>query len=141
MSVASSCSYLWYILEVTTKNDFLNTVFASGCGCLGDIMTYECTVVGEGAFIWSGSALDCPSTNNEIVLLHIDFRFYSTCNNGDIVGRIVSADTNNYTSQLSVTITPATAGKTIQCEYDNGTHLTVQRSLAIPTITGLSHGN
>lgn len=119
----------------------LYTVFANRCGCLGDILTYECTVVGEGAFIWSGSALDCPSTNNEIVLLHIDDGFYSTCNSGDIVGRIVSVDTNNYTSQLSVTVTSATAGKTIQCKYSNGTHHTIQRSLAIPTITGLSHGN
>ena len=104
-------------------------------------MTYECTVLGEGAFIWSGSALDCPSSSNEIILLQIDFGLYITCNNGDIVARILPVEGNNYTSQLSVTITPGTAGKTIECGYENGTHFTIQYSTVTPTIIGLSFGN
>ena len=97
--------------------------------------------MGEGAFIWSGSALDCPSSNNEIVLFQIDFGLYSTCNNGAIVARILPVEGTNYTSQLNVTIAPDNAGKTIECGYENGTHFIIQCSTVIPTITGLSFGN
>ena len=40
------------------------------------------------------------------------------CNNGAIVGQILSVQDNNYTSELNVTITPETAGRTIMCVYD-----------------------
>jgi hypothetical protein len=40
------------------------------------------------------------------------------CNNGAIVGQSLGVQGNNYTSQLNVTITPETAGKTIMCVYD-----------------------
>ena len=96
--------------------------------------------MGEGAFIWSGSALDCPSSNNEIIFLQSDFLhhgWYQTCNNGDIVARILCAQGNNYTTQLHVNVIPDLAGKAVQCEHHNETHLTIQRSITIPTITGL----
>ena len=95
--------------------------------------------MGDGVFIWSGSALDCPSTSNEIIFLQIDFlnqRLYQTCNNGDIVARILSVEGNNYTSQLNVTATSDIAEKSIACGYDNGTHTIIQHSIVIPTITG-----
>ena len=92
------------------------------------------------ATIWTGIPFNCPSTTNEIVLLHIITRFniYETCNNGDIAARILSIKDNNYTSQLNVTITPDTAGKTIECARDNGMRTDYLFTLTIPTVTGLS---
>ena len=43
----------------------------------------------------------------------------ATCNNGDIVGQSLGVQGDNYISQLNVTITPDTAGKTIICAYDD----------------------
>ena len=111
-----------------------------GCVCPGDTLTYECTVTGGILTIWTGTAFECPSINNEILLLHDTYGSVSgSCNNGDIVARSLSAEGNNYTSQLNVTITPETAGKTIEC-FGSGFSVTLNNifSSVIPTITGLS---
>ena len=79
-----------------------------------------------GATIWIGSAFNCSNSNYMILLLHN--RFSSTnlkgdcgsCNNGDIVGQSLSAKGNNYTSHLNVTIISNTAGKKIECFFDDG---------------------
>ena len=94
--------------------------------------------MGYGNTVWTGSAIDCPySSSNEIVLLHNYFyESYWGCNNGAIVARGLSIEGNNYTSQLNVTVTPATAGKTIGCFHDNWTHEIFIFSSIIPTITG-----
>ena len=94
-----------------------------GCVCSGDRLTYGCTVQGSanGAIIWSGTAFS-GCLQNEILLQHSQFTPEGgpteTCNNGAIVGQILGVQGNNYTSQLNVTITPETAGKTITCSYD-----------------------
>jgi riboflavin synthase alpha subunit len=88
--------------------------------------------------IWTGSAFDCSSTTNEIVLLYTRYNTetYVLCNNGFIVARGLSVEGNNYTSQLNVTITPDTAGETIICASDNGTRYKHLFTSTIPTITG-----
>lgn len=93
------------------------------CVCPGDILTYNCTVLGDkyGATIWNGTAFSgCPQ--NDILLYHDHFRAAGgsrgMCNNGDIVGQSLGIQDNNYASQLSVTITPNIVGKTITCAYD-----------------------
>ena len=89
--------------------------------------------------VWTGTAFDCSSTNNEIILLHQRFinRTYDiTCNNGAIVARSLSAEGNNYTSQLNVTVTIDIAGKTIECIGDNAIRSILLYSWVIPTITG-----
>ena len=97
-------------------------------------MSYECTVTGEGSTIWTGSAFNCAG--NEIALIHRNGRETSgVCNNGAIVARSLSVEGNNYTSQLNVTVTPDTAGRTIECASDNGIRIITSK---IPTITGLS---
>ena len=63
--------------------------------------------------------------------------YYRTCNNGAIVARILSIDGNNYTSQLNVTVTSETIGKTIECLHDDGLFVYTRFSSTI-TITGLS---
>ena len=115
----------------------------NGCVDPGDTLTYECTVMGGVATIWAGSASDCPLSGNEIVLLHNRFvhsEISVSCNNGSIVARglYVDHENNNYTSQLNVTVTPGTVGKTIICKSDNGTHTKYLSSWTIPTVTGLS---
>ena len=66
----------------------------SGCGCSGESLIYECTVMdgAGGATVWTGSAFDCRS--NEITLLHRLFTDSGgtsrECNNGAIVGRSLS---------------------------------------------------
>ena len=69
----------------------------NGCVCLGDTLTYNCTVMGSfgGATIWRGSALrGCEPTDEEIILLHSRYTMsnstYGVCNNGYIVGRSIA---------------------------------------------------
>jgi hypothetical protein len=107
---------------------FLNVGSINGCVCPDDTLTYECTVAagsstGGTSTVWTGNAFICPP-QNEIVLVHSRFESANgishSCNNGAIVGRILSVEDNNYTSQLNVTVIPNTAGKTITCIGDNG---------------------
>ena len=84
--------------------------------------------------VWTGSAFDCPSTNNMIILSH-QFsadRTYRICNNGAIVARILPVE-GNYTSQLNVTVTSETMGKSVECLHDDGRTSTFLFSLMIPT--------
>ena len=76
--------------------------------------------MGQVSTLWYGNASNCLI--NGIVLLHSRFTdgIYGTCNNGAIVARILSVEGNNYTSQLNVTVTPETAGKTVMCASDDG---------------------
>ena len=112
----------------------------SGCVCPGDISTYECVTMGAGLTIWTGTAFNCSSSSNEILLFHSRFSStkgtYGSCNDGSIVGRSLFVEGNNYTSLLNVTVTPNIAGKTVECFYDDGRTATLFFTLTIPT-TGL----
>ena len=125
------------ILEVSTNNDHV---------CPGDTLTYECTVVGDGGgiIVWMGEFFSCPNGKREIELLHSDFtsgqaRVYNTqtCNDGNVMGRIIRASAENgvFTSQLNVTLTSDTAGRSIVCAHDNGTTHTIG---SLNLTTGLS---
>ena len=126
-----------------TKTKFIDAVLTSGCVRPGDTLSYECTVMEGIATVWTGTAFNCLYyTSNEIVLLHsrFDTETYGICNNGAsiIVAKSLSVDGNNYTSQLNVTITLDTAGKTIECARDDGRDTDYLFTLTIPTVTGLS---
>ena len=112
-------------------------MFASVCVCPGDTLSYECTVKGGPgqATVWSGTAIDCPSSNNKIILIHTFAAegTYHTCNNGAIVARSLLIEDTNYTSKLNVTLTSETMGKTIKFLHDNGSISTTLFSLVIPT--------
>ena len=92
------------------------------CVCPGDKLIYRCTVQGtaNGATIWTGTAFS-GCLQDTVLLSHNLFTLTGgstdTCYNGDIAGQSLGVQGNNYTSQLNVTITPDTAGKTITCAY------------------------
>ena len=102
-------------------------VTASECLCPGDNVTFECSVTREGTYVtvFQGSAFDCNSARNEIILLHSRFNrtggTNNTCNNGAIVGQSLRVEDDHYTSQLCVRVIHDLVGKTIECIYDNGT--------------------
>ena len=118
----------------------VDAAFMNGCVCPRDTVTYECIVVGRPreVTVWRGSAFNCLSSNNEIVLLHQPIIsnevYYYTCNNGAIAAWIISVDGNTYTSQLNVTVTPEIAGKTIECLHDDGSFVYTLFSLTISII-------
>ena len=119
-----------------------------GCICPDKNLSYECTVLGERGEItvWQGSAFNC--TSREISLFHSGYETtegaYGEC--GDIVGRsfrvesyVNTTDDSNstgeyyyYVSQLTIPVSSDTAGKTIECRYDDGTTST---SVGQATIT------
>ena len=109
-------------------NEF-RPVSTGSCIYPGDIMTYECTVMGglDGITVWRGSAFNCTMSDNEIVLLHGRFQSESDtlkmCNDGTIVGRgIIVENNSSFTSQLNVTVTPGIIGESVECVHDiNGT--------------------
>ena len=91
--------------------------------------------MGEGATIWRGTALECSEAGNEIVL------FQSTtaqgeCNNGAIVGRVIRAENNSYTSQLTVTVNTEMIGRNISCIHDNGVSANVVGSSVLDIAIG-----
>ena len=99
---------------------------SNDCGCV----IYKCTINGEGAITWSGSAFECESSMNEINLFSADLG-YSTCNDGAIKARRV----NNYTSQLIV-MDRSLSGTNIECIHDNGTNSIVIGNQSLPMIAG-----
>ena len=101
---------------------------SNNCGCV----IYECTFNSEGTIVWKGSAFDCPSVDNVIILLVLDqlqgFKTQS-CNDGAI-----KAKRNNYTSQLIITDS-SLSGSSIQYIHENGTlNPSVIGEISLPTI-------
>ena len=117
----------WLSAGQAPLDDLQLVLQSNDCGCV----IYECTVNSEGTFTWKGSAFDCPSTNNEIILFFVD-RTSSTCNDGAI-----KAQRNNYTSQLIIT-NSSLSGSSIECShvFQNGMNLLTVTS--IPNITTFS---
>ena len=127
---------LHFVLGCASPNELI--LLSSGCACPGHTLTYECTVIGEGsggATVWQGTAFDCQSKNNEILLLHRRFALEGgtseECNGGAIVGQSVRAEESSYTSRLNVTLTADLIGERIECAVDNGTTSNLIGSLYI----------
>ena len=106
------------------------------CTCEGYSQVYECTVDRESATVWTGTAFNCPRTNNEIFFQHgIPNAVNASCNNGAISGRVVRADNDSYTSQLSILVTSEVLGGNVSCLSDGmrGTTLIGSTSLILKT--------
>ena len=92
---------------------------SNDCSCIGDTLTFECTVMSGSATIWRGSAFNCASSDNEIQLLN-NTAGNETCNYGMITGRVIRRQDNNYTTQLNVILSSNLIGKTVECASNNG---------------------
>ena len=97
--------------------------------CHGDTLTFECTASGGVATVWRGSAFKCTPTNDEISFLHSRYNISTAsgsrnCSEGDVVAyaEILYNKSNNYLSQINVTVTFAYNGTafTVACDHDNG---------------------
>ena len=104
----------------------------NGCICPGHQVTYECTIVGGGTTVWNGSAFNC--TSDQIPLRHSQFESgtaVGVCNDGAIVAHGIRRENYTFISQLNVTIEQNMIGRTIQCVYHDGIHITIVGSETI----------
>ena len=84
-------------------------------------LIFSCDSVGLGATVWKGSALNCPSTNNEIILLHNRVNSTSSCNDDNIVAWLVVNGSSIIISKARIiNVTTELNGKSIVCFHDNG---------------------
>ena len=111
------------------------------CICLGDHVIYECTVVGEGATVWTGNLFQC--TSGEIVLRHGEFQMDSItgeCNDGRVTAHSIRTfnDSHNqfYLSQLNISVTPEINFKNITCLHVDG----MMQTLVNTSIISLTRG-
>ena len=122
----------------------------SDCVCPGHELRLECTVVGGAATIWRGSTFNCPtSQNNRILLRHSQFESgdSNVCNNGRIIGRSINktsdSDGIKYISQLIIQldVNDTLEGTTVECAHSYsrqttiiGTHTIIACSRGIPNV-------
>ena len=107
---------------VLLESIHFNLTYNNESICLGYHIILECSVFENGTIVFTGSALNCPATNNEIVLT-AGRNSSKSCNGGLIFGynkpRI--GDNRLHNTLLNVTLTSDIIGHTITCSYDNGT--------------------
>ena len=119
----------------------------SGCRCIGSNVTLQCKVVGNSGWItWTGSALDCSYSGNEITFSFPDSflggRATKTCNSGEIIGQTLPVKNNNvYLSQLNVILSSYLIGRTVRCVYYvNATDHVLIGAVNLSSTTGIFHG-
>ena len=101
----------------------------SGYACPGDTLTYTCTIAGPGNTIWSGTAFDCSSKSDEIILRHSQFGIgtFGNCNDGAITAQSLGVvDSSCYSSQLNVTVSSDMNNQNIQCAYSSDRITTIE---------------
>ena len=108
---------------------------------LRNSVAFECRVLGGSFTVFQGSALNCAKTSYEIFLRHNLFSTTSgtsgSCNDGNIVARSVSTESNCYTSTLNVTfISPDVIGRMITCLKEDGVTSTLIGTISVPNIKG-----
>ena len=112
----------------------------SNCTCIGYPLEFQCITIGRGATIWRGNAFNCPSSLDKIQLYHSRFTTGTatgSCNNGNIIARALNTTEGRYRSQLKIyNLTHAMIGATVECAYDNGTHVHPINSITISITTG-----
>ena len=128
LSFTESCVLFLYLYPCIsiTKCEALSESTNLKNVCSGDLVTFNCVVVGGGTTIWKGSAFpECGSNNrNEISLRHTQFNSDSeslpvgVCNNGAIAARAIGVDGDNYTSQLNMTVNAEMNNRTVECVYE-----------------------
>ena len=137
---------LWifdHVYSLFSVNGQLVITDAGDCLCPGNNLTLNCTANGvrnsmAGSISWSGSAFNCTSQENEIILLHAQAGSSGThtCNNEAIVGWSLSPLNNEtFISMLKVLMSSALIGKSITCYQDDGEQKQILGSYSIPGTT------
>ena len=111
------------------------------CACSGDVLTFTCTIVGGGNTLWRGSAFDCESTSDEIILRHSTFGTTGTsgtCNSGTIVGQSVGVEDTCFTSRLNVTVSESLNSRAVQCDHNSNTGTRNIGSAILNVVSGKS---
>ena len=113
-------------------------VLLNDCICPGYEVTYECTVCGVGATLWTGSLCDCI-----ILLEHETLSEFRGNNNGSVtvavhsIGDFVINGSHCFSSQLNVrNISSEMNNKTVTCFHVDGNSVTVGETLGINITTG-----
>ena len=103
--------------------------------CPGDVLTTECAIMGGGGTVWLGTAIQCVSRSNEIILRYSEFggsyNSIRTCNNGAIAARALGVVNNSYVSQLSVTVSLELNDTTVECRHSYNLTETVIKQIQI----------
>ena len=118
------CLAIIIVVLGVMHNVFRDDHESNTCNCIGDTLTFECTVMTGKGTIWRGSAFNCASSGNEITLLNSSVGD-ETCNSGMISGRVIKHERNNYTSQLNVIFSTDLIGRIIECASDNGSQIAI----------------
>ena len=103
-----------------SSSELIQRSYKAECICPGDILTFECSVVGGLATIWKGTIFNCFS--NDIFLRHRRFNdgISGECNDGAIFAQAIGITGNYYTSQLNVTVSSEMNNQTVECyRYSN----------------------
>ena len=102
-----------------TETDNFVAINNTDCICEGYHLVYECNITGGGFILWRGTAFECPSSSDELILPR-HYPSMKTCNNGAITGHIIHTENNTYVSQLTVSVSAEMIGKNISCHHDSG---------------------
>ena len=79
--------------------------------------------MGGGNTVWRGSAFNCSSKANQIILRHSRFGASAggtsgSCNNGAIVGQSVGVENGQcFISQLRVSVSETLNSRAVRCDY------------------------
>ena len=119
---------------ISAENIFLPPLNSS-CACPNQNLTFQCTITGDGATIWGGSAFSCAENGNEIILRHSSFAgvISKECNGGAIFGQSSGVQSDQYTSQLFVNVSTDLNGRTVNCTSSIGPAIVGEAVITVNT--------
>ena len=136
-----------FVIDCKLEEKLIEVPIGNGCICPDDIVTYECTVIGNygGFTLWMmGDFFHCSSGKQLIELAHSQLTNVQgggasstlICNDGNIAGRLIRVENGTFTSQLNITLTTDIVGRSIECAYDNGPGTSIRRVGSLNLTTG-----
>ena len=134
-------SYRMIVFVTTGESEGFTPAINATCACPNQMLTYFCTVMGGIRTIWSGTAFQCPSTQNEIILRHNNFMdgAVGDCNGGAITARSVGVDGERFTSQLTVNVSSRLNNSTFRCILGSDMGMMTIGEDTISIISGEKH--
>ena len=94
-----------------------------------------------GNTLWSGTAFNCPSSSNEIVLRHSQFGSGGAsgdCTGGALVARSLRVENgNSFVSQLTATVSTAFNNQSIRCEHNSNAETRIIGESVLNVVSGI----